>query len=247
MPGKIARCGRARAIARATGRSGSMRLERAELRDPGVAELAHVGRRAADVGRDQLLVRRRPGHLLHDHVDAGVLALEVRHELLHHLALASHGPEAERRRARAGARAARHRGEREQRSAPTSSADSPRALHRAAPARSSQPPLEAGGAQPAHEVRRAAHALPDEPAAPVLDHQHDESLVDARGSRGPPSRAWGRCRPARGPRCARGRLYASRKPYRPHSAVAVTVPSSPSAPAAPPRARTRWSPRRRWA
>ena len=44
------------------------RAERRELRNPRVAELAHVRQRVAGKRREQLFVGRRPGHLLHAHV-----------------------------------------------------------------------------------------------------------------------------------------------------------------------------------
>ena len=75
-----------------------------ELRDPGVAELRHVGRGAADERGQQLLVRRRPGNLLHLDAHAGMGALEVRNELAQHLALAAEPPDDESRAA-LGARA----------------------------------------------------------------------------------------------------------------------------------------------
>jgi hypothetical protein len=71
------------------------RVQRDELRNPRVAELRDVGRGAADVAREQLLVRRRPRDLLNFDLDAGVRALEVLDELRDDLALAAHRPEAQ--------------------------------------------------------------------------------------------------------------------------------------------------------
>jgi hypothetical protein len=67
--------------------------ERDELRQPRVPELHHVRHRVADVGGEELLVRRAPRDLLHADMDAGSAALERRHELRDHLTLASHRPE----------------------------------------------------------------------------------------------------------------------------------------------------------
>jgi hypothetical protein len=61
-----------------------------------VFELSHIGCGAADVRREQLLVGGAPGDLLHLDVDAGILSLEVAHQLLHDLAFATHGPEPDR-------------------------------------------------------------------------------------------------------------------------------------------------------
>ncbi len=69
------------------------RAERHELRDPGRSELEDVRHRLADVGGEKLLVRRAPGDLLHADAEAGMFALELRHQLGHHLALAAEGPE----------------------------------------------------------------------------------------------------------------------------------------------------------
>ena len=76
--------------------SGASRVERDELRHPGVAEHCDVGRGLADVGGEELLVSRRPGNLLDLDVDVGVLFLEYRNELGEHFAFSAHRPDAER-------------------------------------------------------------------------------------------------------------------------------------------------------
>jgi hypothetical protein len=72
------------------------RADRRKLRDPGVAELRQVGRGLSDEGGEQLLVRRRPRDLLDDEVQGRVLALEIRDEAFHVLALAPERPENQR-------------------------------------------------------------------------------------------------------------------------------------------------------
>ena len=72
------------------------RVERDELRDPGVAELEDVRHRVAGEGGQQLLVGGAPGDLLDPDRDAGMAPLELGGQLLHDLALAPHRPEVER-------------------------------------------------------------------------------------------------------------------------------------------------------
>jgi hypothetical protein len=64
-----------------------------QLGDPGVADLRDIGKRIADVRRQQLLVRRRPRDLLHVHADVGILAMKLRQKLDHDLAFAAETPE----------------------------------------------------------------------------------------------------------------------------------------------------------
>jgi hypothetical protein len=71
------------------------RVERAELGQPRVAELAEVGKRIPGVGRQQLLVRRGPGQLLHAHANVGMAGMKCRKELGHDLGLPPHRPEVE--------------------------------------------------------------------------------------------------------------------------------------------------------
>ena len=71
------------------------RVQRGELGHPRVAELRHVRRRLAHVGREQLFVRSGPGNLLHAHAHTGILALERRDQLRHDLAFAPQSPEVE--------------------------------------------------------------------------------------------------------------------------------------------------------
>ena len=70
------------------------RIERDELRHPGIAEHGDVGRGVADVGREELLVRGGPRDLLDFDVDVGVLFLESGDELGEDFALSTHGPDA---------------------------------------------------------------------------------------------------------------------------------------------------------
>src|SRR4029077_15461420 len=72
---------------------GQERVECDEFRDPGVAQLRQVGRGVSDIGGEELLVSGGPRDLLDTHVDAGMLALELRHEGLKYFALPSEGPE----------------------------------------------------------------------------------------------------------------------------------------------------------
>jgi hypothetical protein len=82
---------------------GFERTERHEFGDPRVADLKDVWHGVADVGRQQLLVRRTPRNLLHPHADARRAPLELADEILHDFALAPHRPELDdNRRSRLG-------------------------------------------------------------------------------------------------------------------------------------------------
>ena len=187
------------------------RLDRAQsdqLGHPARSQLGDVGGRVAGEGGEQFLVRGDPGDLLDPDPDAGVQPLEFGHELGDDLALASHRPEAQRlaavvrappQPASSGeptpARTVRRRGS-----------------HAAEPAAGKARPLE-----PAAEMRIAAHHLPDEAAAVILDHRQDRALVDAEIVGVVPALA------RHDPAVDAGRtdvsvklgLSASRKPYRP--------------------------------
>src|SRR5690606_38230387 len=71
-------------------------IERGELGDPGVAELADIGRRIPYESRQQFLMRSPPRNLLHPHADVRMLALERRHEGLDRFALDPKPPEVDR-------------------------------------------------------------------------------------------------------------------------------------------------------
>jgi hypothetical protein len=96
---------------------GDPRVERLDgvqcghLGNPGVPHLRHVGHLAAYEAGQELLVRRRPGNLLHFDLQARVATLELRDELADHLALAPEGPEPYRTGALPTARAGRRRGQ----------------------------------------------------------------------------------------------------------------------------------------
>ena len=133
------------------------RAEGAELGQPGVAELAEVGQGVAGEGGQKLLVRRRPGQLLHPNLHARVALAKGREQLDDHFGFAPHGPEIERAlgvgpaAAAAGERAGdqRHR-------APADLSDRPAAPvaagRRAGPGHhaswSSQPPVNPARARP---------------------------------------------------------------------------------------------------
>ncbi len=71
------------------------RIERHELRHPGVAELGDVGLGLADVSREQFFVGGGPGDLLRADVHAGVGPFKVGEHLLDHFAFAPQAPELE--------------------------------------------------------------------------------------------------------------------------------------------------------
>ena len=66
-----------------------------ELRHPGVPHLRDVGRRFANVGGEQLLVRGVPRDLLDDDMNRRIAPFELGDELGHELALGTEGPEFE--------------------------------------------------------------------------------------------------------------------------------------------------------
>jgi hypothetical protein len=70
-------------------------VQRRELWDPGVAELADVRQRIGGECRQQFFVRRGPRDVLEVDPDAWVRALELGHELCDHFGLAAHRPEAD--------------------------------------------------------------------------------------------------------------------------------------------------------
>ena len=72
------------------------RTEGAELRQPGVAELAEVGQGVAGEGGQELLVRCRPRQLLHANLHGRMALAKGREQLDDHFGLAPHGPEIER-------------------------------------------------------------------------------------------------------------------------------------------------------
>ncbi len=61
--------------------------------DPGVAQLADIGRGLPDHGGEQLFMRCAPGDGLHFHFDVGMVCLELADQRLDILALGAHGPE----------------------------------------------------------------------------------------------------------------------------------------------------------
>jgi hypothetical protein len=132
------------------------RAEGAELGQPGVAELAEVGQGVAGEGGQELLVRRRPGQLLHPNLHAGVALAKGGEQLDHHLGLASHGPEIERALGVAPASAAAGKRAGQRRRTPADPADrlaTPAASRRGArpghhASWSSQPPVNPARARP---------------------------------------------------------------------------------------------------
>ena len=88
-------------VARDAG-AGHPRVERlqgtegAELRQPGVAELAEIGQRVAGECGQKLFVRCRPWQLLHANLHGGMALTKGREQVDDHLGLAPHGPEIKR-------------------------------------------------------------------------------------------------------------------------------------------------------
>jgi hypothetical protein len=72
------------------------RTEGAELRQPGVAELAEIGQRVAGECGQKLFVRCRPWQLLHANLHGRVALTKGREQVDDHLGLAPHGPEIKR-------------------------------------------------------------------------------------------------------------------------------------------------------
>src|SRR5439155_12467345 len=77
-----------------------------EFRNPGIAELAKIGRGVTGKGCQQLLVRCAPRQLLHFDVNAGMRPLELGQELGDDFAFAAHRPESNQVRVVAARRAA---------------------------------------------------------------------------------------------------------------------------------------------
>jgi hypothetical protein len=71
-------------------------IERDELGQPGVAQLAEVGQRVAGIRRQQLLVGSRPWQLLHPHLDLRKPRAKRGQQLGDDLGLATHRPEVHR-------------------------------------------------------------------------------------------------------------------------------------------------------
>src|SRR5207237_10143346 len=63
-----------------------------ELRDPGIAEQAHIRRRITGERREKLLVGGVPRQLLDPHYDVRMSSGELRQEIADHLAFPAHRP-----------------------------------------------------------------------------------------------------------------------------------------------------------